>query len=323
MGSKLAGKLTSRYDFSPAFAIRGAVGNGFHAPSLAQQYYSNTGVAPTQAYVQMSPGSPGAKLLGAPDLKPETSRSFSGGFVLGPAKDAHLTVDAYQIDIDDRIINSEQLNNSLLGVDALHANGVVIPAGVDASNTYVSFLTNGVDTRTRGIDAVFDFKTALDQGGVIKWVLDAGYNRTTIRRVHPAPGVLAAAGLSLVGPEQRSNLTTATPHTKVSLAGTYFRGDWDVTLRETHYGRTAQVQGYGPYYTYETSPAWLTDFDAGYEFARGIKLNVGANNLFNKYPNKVSADVYQNITGNYDQYSHASPYGINGGYYYVRLTLRY
>jgi iron complex outermembrane receptor protein len=322
VGSKLAGKLTSRYDFSPSFAIRGAVSNGFHAPSLAQQYYSNTGVAPTQAYVQMSPGSPGAKLLGAPDLKPETSTNISVGFVLVPVKDTHLTVDAYQIDINDRIINSAQLNNSQLGVDAISANGVVIPPGVNSSNTYVSFFTNGVDTRTRGIDAVFDFKTPfpLIQGSSIKWLLSAGYNATTIRRVHQAPGVLAAAGLSLIGPEQRSNLTSAVPHTKVSLAGTYVRGDWDLTLRETYYGKSAQVQGYGPYYTYETAAAFITDIDVGRELIRGLKLNVGANNLFNKYPSKAPPLVYQNITYNYDQYSHVTPYGINGGYYYVRLT---
>lgn len=322
IGSKLAGKITSRYDFSPGLAVRGAVSNGFHAPSLAQQYYSNTGVAPTQAYVQMSPNSPGAKLLGAPDLKPETSTNFSVGFALTPAKDTHLTVDAYQIDIDDRIINSAQLNNSQLGVDAISANGVVIPPGVNSSNTFVSFFTNGVDTRTRGIDAVLDFKTPLPfvHGSTIKWLLSASYNTTTIRRVHQAPGVLVAAGLSLVGAEQRSNLTSATPHTKVSLAGTVARGDWDLTLRETYYGKTAQVQGYGPYHTYETDAAFITDIDVGHELLKGLKLNVGANNLFNKYPNKVPALVYQNITYNYDQYSHVTPYGINGGYYYIRLT---
>jgi iron complex outermembrane receptor protein len=270
----------------------------------------------------MSPGSPGAKLLGAPDLKPETSTNISVGFVLVPVKDTHLTVDAYQIDINDRIINSAQLNNSQLGVDAISANGVVIPPGVNSSNTYVSFFTNGVDTRTRGIDAVFDFKTPfpLIQGSSIKWLLSAGYNATTIRRVHQAPGVLAAAGLSLIGPEQRSNLTSAVPHTKVSLAGTYVRGDWDLTLRETYYGKSAQVQGYGPYYTYETAAAFITDIDVGRELIRGLKLNVGANNLFNKYPSKAPPLVYQNITYNYDQYSHVTPYGINGGYYYVRLT---
>lgn len=318
VGSKLAGKLSSRYDWTPGFAIRGAIGNGFHAPSLAQQYYGNTGVGLTQAYVQLAPGSPGAKLLGASDLKPETSRNVTLGFVLEPTPETHLTVDAYQIDIDNRIINTSQLNNSLLAVDAVRANGIVLPMG--AADTFVSFFTNGVDTRTRGIDAVFDFKTALDQITSIKWVVGAGYNKTTIRQVHEAPGALAAAGLSMVGPEQRSGLTTATPHTKISLAGTLSHGPWQFTLRETYYGRTQHVQGYGPYYTYETGPTWITDMDLAYEFPRGFKLNLGANNLFNKYPRKAPKDVYQNITYNYDQYSHASPYGINGGYYYVRLS---
>lgn len=318
VGNNLAGKLSTRYDWTPGFAVRGAIGNGFHAPSLAQQYYGNTGVGLTQAYVQLAPGSPGGKLLGAPDLKPETSRNVTLGVVLEPTKDTHLTVDAYQIDIDNRIINTSQLNSNQLAVDAVRANGIVLPMG--AADTYVSFFTNGVDTRTRGIDAVFDFKTALDQVTAIKWVLGAGYNKTTIRRVHEAPGVLAAAGLSLVGPEQRSGLTTATPHTKVSLAGTLSRGPWQLTLRETYYGKTQHVQGYGPYYTYETGTAWITDMDLAYEFAKGYKFNVGATNLFNKYPGKVPTDVYQNITSNYDQYSHASPYGINGGYYYVRLS---
>jgi iron complex outermembrane recepter protein len=319
VGGKLAGKLTSRYDVSPGFAVRGSMSNGLHAPSLAQQYYSNTGVAQTQAYVQLAPGSPGGRLLGAPDLKPEVSRNVTIGIVLAPTAETHLTIDAYQIDIKDRIINTAQLNNSQLGVDAVQANGVVIPAGVNASNTYVSFFTNGVDTRTRGIDAVFDARSALDMGGVIKWVLSAGYNRSSIQHVHQAPGVLAAAGLSLVGPEQRTDLTTAAPHLKASLAGTLLRGNWDATLRETYYGKTSQVQGYDPYYAYETSAAWITNVDVGYKLTKNMKLTIGANNLFNKYPAKVSAAVYQNITFNYDQYSHATPYGTNGGYYYLRL----
>lgn len=323
MGGRLTGKLSSRYNVSSGFALRGAMGNGFHAPSLAQQYYSNTGVAPSQAYVQLSPNSPGAKLLGAPALKPETSRNVTFGVVLEPAKDTHLAVDAYQVDIDNRIINTSQLNNSQLAVDAIAANGVVIPPGVTAGNAYVSFFTNGVDTRTRGIDASLDLKTQWDRATVIKWVFNAGYNKTTIRRIHAAPAVLAAAGMSLVGPEQRSNLTSATPHTKLSLAGTWSREGWDFTIRETYYGRTEQVQGYGPYYRYQTASAWITDADVGHELAKGIKLNVGASNLFNRYPGRVPLYVYQganSITGNYDQYSHATPYGINGGYYYVRLS---
>jgi iron complex outermembrane receptor protein len=319
VGNKQTGKLTSRYDFSPQLGVRGTLSNGFHAPTLAQQYYSATTVTTGFAQIQLPLGSAGAKVLGAPDLKPETSRNFSLGFVAEPVKGVHASVDAYQIDIDNRIIQSASLSGSTVAA-AIAANGSVIPAGVPGSNVSAAFFTNGVDTRTRGLDLSLDFRTDLDRFGLIKWLINGGYNKTTISRIHDAPAALQAAGLSLVDVVQSSNLTTATPHTKLSLAATYFKDAWDVTLRETLYGKSSQVQGYapGPYFTYDTDAAYITDLDIGYNFSEHLKLDVGASNLFNVYPNKVPASVYQSL--NYDQYSHVSPYGINGGYYYVKLS---
>jgi iron complex outermembrane receptor protein len=40
-------KLTSRYDFSPAIAIRGTVSTGFRAPTLAEAFYSGLNVGPS------------------------------------------------------------------------------------------------------------------------------------------------------------------------------------------------------------------------------------------------------------------------------------
>ena len=322
VGSKQTGKLSTRYDFTPAFALRGTLSNGFHAPTLAQQYYSAISVASYAATIQLPLGSPGAKLLGAPELKPETSRSFSLGLVAQPSKDVHLSLDAYQINVDDRIIASGYLYGGL-GAAAFAANGSTPPSGLVASDSVAAqFFTNGVDTRTLGIDLSLDFLTRLEQQGAIKWVLSGGYNKTTIRHIHDAPAVLQAVGQSLVDAVQASNLTTATPHTKVSLAATYFKDAWEITLRETYYGASSQVQaGFTDvpiFPTYETRAAYITDLDVGYEFSNHIKLNLGANNLFNTYPNKIPASTYQYV--NYDQYSHVSPYGFNGGYYYARLS---
>ena len=319
VGSNQTGKLTTRYDFTPQFALRSTLSNGFHAPSLAQQYYSATTVTTGFAQIQLPLGSAGAKLLGAPDLKPETSRNFSLGLVAEPVRGVHASIDAYLINIDDRIIQSGSLSGSLAAA-AIAANGSVIPSGVPASSVSAAFFTNGVDTRTSGIDASVDYLSDLAQYGAIKWVLSGGYNKTTIRHINDAPAALQAAGLSLVDSVQVSNLTTATPHTKVSLAATFIKDAWEVTLRETLYGKSSQVQGYapGPYYTYETHSAYITDVNVGYNFTGQVKVDIGASNLFNTYPNKVPASVYQSL--NYDQYSHVSPYGVNGGYYYARLS---
>ncbi|MGF1948836.1 hypothetical protein ACQUFD_17400, partial [Enterococcus gallinarum] len=92
------------------------------------------------------------------------------------------------------------------------------------------FFTNGVDTRTQGIDATASWKTSLGTAGTIAWDASLGYVRTTIRRFHDAPAALTAAGLTLADAVVTSNLTTATPRIKASLAARWTAGRWGVTL---------------------------------------------------------------------------------------------
>src|SRR5580704_17794342 len=83
-GDATSGKLTTRYDFTPRFALRGTVSNGFRAPSLAQEYFSNLNVSPTGASGQLAVNSPAALSLGAVPLKAEKSTNFSVGVVAEP-----------------------------------------------------------------------------------------------------------------------------------------------------------------------------------------------------------------------------------------------
>ena len=319
VGNKVTGKLSTRYDFSPAVALRATLSNGFHAPTLAQQYYSATTVTTGFAQVQLPLGSAGANVLGAPNLKPETSKNISVGLVLEPVKGVHATIDAYQININNRIIESASISGQLAAA-AVAANGAAIPAGVPSGSVSAAFFTNGVDTKTQGIDVSIDTISRLGALGTIKWIVNGGYNKTTIEHISAAPAALQAAGLSLVDPVQRSNLTTATPRGKASIAAIYTKNEWELTLRETVYGKTSQVQGYapGPYFTYNTDVTYITAVDLGYNFSDHLKVNIGADNLLNKYPTKMPASVYQNL--NYDQYSHVSPFGVNGAYYYARVS---
>ncbi|MTJ83761.1 MAG: TonB-dependent receptor [Telmatospirillum sp.] len=322
VGDSETGKISTRYDLSPSFAVRGSVSNGFHAPTLAQQYYSATSVSTGFASIQLPIGSAGARSLGAPDLKPETSRSQSVGIVAEPLPGLHATVDAYRIRVDNRIINTGYIYGPL-ALQAIAANGSAIPAGLDPGNVGAQFYTNGVDTRTRGIDVSLDTRSDLGDLGAIKWVLAGGYNDTRITRVHDAPAALKAAGIALVDPIQASNLTSATPRVRGSLAATWLSDRWEVTLRQNFYSHTTQVQNYATalYYRYQTTTATTTDLDVGYAVTDNAKVSIGANNLFNIYPNKIPAPIYRNV--NFDQYSHLSPYGINGGFYYARLGLSF
>jgi iron complex outermembrane receptor protein len=55
---------------------------------------------------------------------------------------------------------------------------------------------------------------------------------------------------------------------------------------------------------------------------------VGANNLFNVYPDKYNPDLVAAQRAGLDnaavaQYANFSPFGINGGYYYVKMKIAF
>ena len=112
-GNQTSGKLSARYAFSDAVALRGTVASGFRAPALAQQHYQAVTTNITNS-VSFEAGtfpatSAAARALGAEPLQAETSLSYSLGLVLQPTERLYVTIDAYQIQIDDRIVLSSNL----------------------------------------------------------------------------------------------------------------------------------------------------------------------------------------------------------------------
>ncbi|HEU0300617.1 MAG TPA: TonB-dependent receptor, partial [Longimicrobium sp.] len=103
-GSTTDGKLAVRIEPVAGFALRGAVGTGFRAPSLGQSYFSSTATnflvingVNTPVDVRTFPvGSEEAKVLGARPLEPEESVNYSAGIAWEPTRDLSLTIDAYQ-----------------------------------------------------------------------------------------------------------------------------------------------------------------------------------------------------------------------------------
>jgi len=325
VGSGETGKVSTRYDFSPLLGIRGAVDNGYHAPTLAQEHYSSISTpSPTAASALLPVDSPGARLLGAPPLKPEDSVDYSVGFVSEPIDKMHVTVDGYQIDMGNRIIDTGTLTGPL-ALAAINAQGIPAPFGVSPANFSATFFTNGVNTQTRGLDADVDYRSDFGSVGTVKWTLAGNYNTTKITDFHQSPGVLSAAHVSLFTPTVISYLTTATPKTKISLAANYVKGDWEVTLRETRYGDASEMidpVGNGKnFYKQWTAPAFITDLDVSYYVTDTVKFTLGANNLFNKLPARVPT-ISTGAT-NTQIYAAFTPYGFDGGYYYTKITLNY
>ena len=179
-GDTEVGKITARYDFNPAFAIRATVSNGFRAPTLAEERYSGTNVSPSSADVQLPPNSAAAQLAGFQPLKPELSQNYSVGFVLHPLENLQITADAYQINIHKRILVSGFIygTNTIGGkivtisqgvLNAITARGVTLDSGL--SYTGISVFANAANTRTDGLEVTANYASDFGDYGHVDWTL--------------------------------------------------------------------------------------------------------------------------------------------------------
>jgi len=155
-GETFNGKFAARFDLvEDRLALRGAVSTGFRAPSMQQRFFNSvstqfvtdpgTGATVAQERGTFRNDSPVALALGIPALKEETSLSYSAGFVATPTDDFTITVDFYQVEINDRIVITRSFDDSIPQITAaLNSVGA----------TAAQFFTNAVDTRTTGVDIV-------------------------------------------------------------------------------------------------------------------------------------------------------------------------
>jgi iron complex outermembrane receptor protein len=342
-GDTASGKFTTRYEILPGLAIRGAVNSGFRAPSLAEQDFSTTqnttaainGVV-TSAQVKFLPvNNPLAMALGATPLKPETSLNYSAGVTWEPNHQLRATLDVYQIDINDRIVKSQTLSGAPVQT-------ILGPLGFSGLSS-AQYFTNAVDTRTYGIDAVVEYQQSLGAWGSVNWSAIYAENQTAITHIKANPAVLSAFGptFQLFGPLAQHQLTRSTPRDRIELGADWSLSRWHVHLENTRYGSYLEplTNTVSAYY----SPKWITDLEVSYEIRSNLIVALGANNLFDIYPDRqsqsirtlaltdtvltgapgYSAAVYGLPTSTSVYYGSNSPFGLNGGFYYGRLTVKF
>jgi iron complex outermembrane receptor protein len=321
-GNTVSGKFSTRYELLPGLAIRGGVNSGFRAPSLSQTAFSttqntvtvigNSRVSTTSKFLPVT--SLAAQALGAKPLKPEKSLNFTAGITYekGPLR---LTIDGYQIRVDDRIVKTEFLGTAANGGAAIKnilvANGV---SNVDSAQ----FFTNAIDTRTRGIDAVAEYTVRTDRLGSFRLNAAYSYNRTKILHVASNPTQLSSLNVVLFGRQAQQDLIVATPRTKVVLTSDWSLDRVHALARLTRYGRYVEASNVAA--SDRTFGAkWIADLDLGYDLSNHVTLSVGANNLFDVYPqrNGIIAADGSGADGNF------APFGLSGGSYYGRVSVTF
>ncbi|MFW3896926.1 TonB-dependent receptor plug domain-containing protein [Pseudomonas bharatica] len=321
-GNTRSGKLTARYDFTPTFAVRGTVSNGFRAPSLSQSTYAQTAnqyttVNGVSQFVEAKTArvdSALAKALGAEDLSPEKSRNISLGLTWQPLPQASVTLDAYQIEIRDRI--------ALTGF--LYGNGVdqILVANGYKPGYRIKYFTNAADTTTRGIDLVADYRVDYGQFGRVKYGIGANYNKTDIDDIKQTPAALKAAGnnLELFDRVAQGYLTVANPKTKLILSANWQIERFTVNAAVTRYDKVI-ARDANPNYDVTYGAKWLTDLEVAYAVTDNFDIAVGANNLFdvradnNAYP---AGDV-----NGFPKFGSISPFDPYGGFWYTRVAYNF
>jgi iron complex outermembrane receptor protein len=311
-GSNLSGKLAGRYDFTKNFALRGAVQNGFRAPSLQQQSFTSTSTNFVNGIpyeiTTFTPNDPVAVALGSKPLKAEKSTNFSLGAVMRLAP-VSLTVDAYRINVRDRIVLSENLLSPAVRNYIVSQGFTGVGGG--------RFFINGVDTKTRGVDIVASAPWNAGAAGRFDFTLAGNFNRTEVTKV-PTTAQLAALNPAPVLFDRVNVLTLekGQPKNKITASATWKLNQWGMTARATRYGEVLSP-GTTEAFDFTLKARTIVDLEARYAFTRQFSLAVGADNLFDQYSETLPPAL--NTTSN-TPFSNYTPFGNNGRYVYARAN---
>jgi iron complex outermembrane recepter protein len=337
-------KFATRYKITDRFAIRGAMSTGFRAPSMQQQFYSKTntlfqtinGVQTPVESGTFPNDSKAAKILGIPALKAETSTNYSLGATAQVGK-LELTVDAYQINIKDRIILT---NNFTAG-----GNADIAKQLQEAGATTVNFFTNAIDTKSRGIEAVASYATKINANSSLKFTFAGAFiDNEVVKGADGKVAIKASNTLISTGQignyfnrEDQSRIEVASPKNKITGTVNYKNGKLGVMLRAVRFGEVVYLD---PTMTgsdkfilnaftnvKETldqtfSPKTTTDITVNYQLSKALNLALGSNNVFDVYQD-IHAHSGNMSAGRFVYSRRVQQFGFNGRYVFGRLNFSF
>ncbi|WP_372871203.1 TonB-dependent receptor plug domain-containing protein [Shewanella sp.] len=306
-GSTTNWKLSSILNVTDDFSLRAAASTGFRAPTVGQSNVRNVTTAFSGGQLEdqatLPPTNPISVQKGATPLDPETSVNLSFGAVL-TVGEFFLTADYFHISLEDRITQSSNQELTQADKDALIAQGVL-----DANSfSSVLYFTNDFDTTTQGVDLVASYAPDWLDGA--NFALAYNWTETTVDSYNP----------DNISEARVKVLEEALPHHKGTLTWTQeISANLRSMVRMNYYGEFYEdhldSEGELPIYNGSTV---TFDAEIGYDFNDNWSISVGAQNLFDTYPDD---NPWAGIAG--AAYPVTSPYGFNGGYYYGRLNYNF
>jgi iron complex outermembrane receptor protein len=285
-GSTSNGKITARMQLLPGLAMRGSVSTGFHAPALAQEYFSSTrtvfqrvnGVNTVLTVRTFPVNTPEAKLMGATPLRPETSVNRSAGLVLYMPRLPRITADLYRITIDDRLCCGVTVTDTSI-IRLFEQNGM---PGIGGGN----YFSNSIDTRTQGVDVVASHAFLFSDSRVLRMLGAYSHTRTVVTHVAPTPPQLARFQSQLFSRTSRGIIENGQPRETITLTLDYNAGPFQLNLGNERSGPTAQLDQTNPAADQIERPKWITDARISYQLRPRVQVAISGANLFDVYPDE-------------------------------------
>lgn len=314
-GNTINGKLSLRYKILDNLFVRGAISSGFRAPSLHQQYFNNIATDVVDGELLNSGifrnDSEVAKQLGIPKLKEETSRNYSFGVVFSPTKQLHITADYYHIRIDNRIILTGNLGNDAYGEPVPELRNLFAQYGAQTGR----FFTNAINTTTDGLDVVIDYDLNAGRGKLNLSLLYNYNNNQVDNQLNNIPSIFIGQEDVYYGPQERSLIESNTPKHKGTFAVNYNIDKWNFLLRNTYFGEVVR-DGFPFGGIQRHNGKVVTDLTIAYKITPKLQFALGANNLFDVFPDK---QIYENSYFGVFKYAPVQM-GTTGAYYFGRMS---
>lgn len=381
--SNFSWKTSARLLITNEIALRGSASTGFRAPSLQQHYFQNISTqfvsgVPQNVLTVNNESDIAKNKIQVPALKPEISNSFTVGLTAKLAKIINLTIDAYQIEIKDRVVYSDKFAAAGVGID-------VATTGINS----VALFSNAADTRSRGVDIVANARIKNIGKGTLSTTISANFNKNEVTAVNGGAVIdnpTNNGGQTVAGQVVGNDVITGTkvtnpdswyhnilfsrqqiafiesfqPRSKINISATYSIGKFDITARTVRFGETKYVHNLYTNAQYKNAdnttgfyntqfnrdangnafidqtfnPIWITDLVLAYRATKMITATIGANNIFDVYPDQIYIDP-RNALGTTDYSSgrdasnrgrllyQPNQGGYNGRYVFAKLSLNF
>jgi iron complex outermembrane receptor protein len=302
-GSTNNSKISARLKITDDVSIRATASTGFRAPTPGQANIANIStVSGTDGVLfqrgTLSPTNPVSVYYGGKELTPEESQSVSFGLVWDVTDALSVTLDAYQIELTDRITQGDE--QTVTPTDIAVLTGLGIPGAGDL--TTFKFYVNDFDTTTSGFDLVATYGAEMFNGNTEFTFVFSDVENEVDRTKN-----------GLVGGTFIQRLEESLPKQRWNLSAVHLNGDWRVLARIN------SIDGFWTESSGMIDGMATVDLELARDFGM-YNVTLGAQNAFDEYPDEEVQGLKDAIGMVYPE---AAPLGFNGAFYYVKLGVNF